>query len=107
MTSSYLLLLCVFATLASNVSAQLQVNVFVRGQPQRSGQKMVVPNNWPSFVSLARQQLEVPTSAYPMIRFYDIEDIEVQNVEELNNNMNIFIGDRRANASCPATRSTA
>eukprot|EP00656_Telonema_subtile_P016826 TRINITY_DN18914_c0_g1_i2.p2 TRINITY_DN18914_c0_g1~~TRINITY_DN18914_c0_g1_i2.p2 ORF type:complete len:136 (-),score=33.69 TRINITY_DN18914_c0_g1_i2:494-901(-) len=89
-----LALACLVAVLASDVSAQaesLKAKVFVRGEPQRWGQKMVVPDEWEAFVRKTRERLEIPADKYPLIRFYDIEDFEVQNVEEMTNNMHLFV----------------
>merc|ERR1711957_1086633 len=88
-----LLLLCVLATLASNVSAEesLKAKVFVRGEPQKWGQKMVVPSDWAGFVAKTRERLETPADKYPNIRFFDIEDFEVRNIEEMIQNMHLFI----------------
>merc|ERR1712086_902010 len=80
-----LLLLCVLATLASNVSAEesLKAKVFVRGEPQKWGQKMVVPSDWAGFVAKTRERLETPADKYPNIRFF--------NIEEMIQNMHLFI----------------
>jgi len=94
MPSTRLLLLCLLAALASNVSAEqesLKAKVFVRGEPQKWGQKMVVPDDWAGFVAKTRERLEIPADKYPNIRFFDIEDFEVRNLEEMINNMHLFI----------------
>merc|ERR1712166_921726 len=78
----------------SNVSAQaesLKAKVYVRGEPQKWGQKMVVPDEWEAFVRKTRERLEIPADKYPSIRFYDIEDFEVQNIEEMTSNMHLFV----------------
>merc|ERR1712070_228120 len=44
-----------------------------------------------AFVRKTRERLELPADKYPSIRFYDIEDFEVQNIEEMTNNMHLFV----------------
>jgi hypothetical protein len=90
---SRVLLLCLLAVLASNARAEesLKAKVFVRGEPQKWGQKMVVPDDWAGFVAKSRERLELPADKYPNLRFFDIEDFEVRNIEEMINNMHLFI----------------
>lgn len=38
----------------------VQAKVFVRGEPSKWGQKMVVPGTWDGFVTKTRERLELP-----------------------------------------------
>merc|ERR1712159_4927 len=84
-------LLAVLLLAISVDSAKLKVKVFIRGQPEKWGQKIVVPATWQDFVQKSRERLELPTDRFPVIRFYDNEDFEMQNVEEMDNNQHVFI----------------
>jgi hypothetical protein len=42
-------------------------------------------------VQKSRDRLELPTDKFPVIRFYDDEDFEMQNIEEMDNNQRVFI----------------
>merc|ERR1719247_2193319 len=72
-------------------AAKLKVKVFIRGEPQKWGQKIVVPDTWQDFVQKSRDRLELPVDKFPVIRFYDNEDFEMQNIEEMDNNQHVFI----------------
>jgi len=72
-------------------AAKLKVKVFIRGEPQKWGQKIVVPDKWEDFVQKSRDRLELPVDKFPVIRFYDNEDFEMQNIEEMDNNQHVFI----------------
>merc|ERR1719316_1942373 len=85
-----LALALVLATLAVD-AAKLKVKVFIRGEPQKWGQKLVVPNKWEDFVQKSRERLEIPVDKFPVIRFYDNEDFEMQNIEEMDNNQHVFV----------------
>jgi hypothetical protein len=52
---------------------------------------MVVPDEWESFVRKSRERLEIPEDKYPQIRFFDIEDVEVRNIEEIIMNSHLFV----------------
>lgn len=75
----------------AQVEDSLKAKVFVRGEPQKWGQKMVVPGEWEAFVRKSRERLEIPQDKYPEIRFFDIEDVEVRNIEEMIDNMHLFV----------------
>merc|ERR1719440_2694448 len=84
-------LLAVLLLAISVDSAKLKVKVFIRGEPQKWGQKIVVPDTWIEFVQKSRDRLELPVDKFPVIRFYDNEDFEMQNIEEMDNNQHVFI----------------
>merc|ERR1712100_894882 len=84
-------LLAVLLLAISVDSAKLKVKVFIRGQPEKWGQKIVVPATWQDFVAKSRERLELPVDRFPVIRFYDNEDFEMQNIEEMDNNQHVFI----------------
>merc|ERR1712159_894539 len=84
-------LLAVLLLAISVDSAKLKVKVFIRGQPEKWGQKIVVPATWQDFVAKSRDRLELPVDKFPVIRFYDNEDFEMQNIEEMDNNQHVFI----------------
>merc|ERR1712100_215778 len=84
-------LLAVLLLAISVDSAKLKVKVFIRGQPEKWGQKIVVPATWQDFVAKSRERLELPVDRFPVIRFYDNEDFEIQNNEEMDNNQHVFI----------------
>jgi len=76
MASTRCLILVALAIVAN--AAKLKVKVYIRGEPQKWGQKIVVPDKWEDFVVKARDRLELPTEKFPVIRFYDNEDFEMQ-----------------------------
>merc|ERR1712146_790857 len=84
-------LLAVLLLAISVDSAKLKVKVFIRGQPEKWRQKIVVPATWQDFVAKSRERLELPVDRFPVIRFYDNEDFEMQNIEEMDNNQHVFI----------------
>jgi len=90
MKASLIVALCLFATCAM-AQTKLKVKVFIRGEPQKWGQKIVVPNTWQEFVQKSRDRLEIAVDKFPVIRFYDNEDFEMQNIEEMDNNMHVFV----------------
>merc|ERR1712070_1127554 len=89
--ASLLALVAVMASLSAVDAAKLKVKVFIRGEPQKWGQKIVVPDTWEGFVTKSRERLELPVDKFPVIRFYDNEDFEMQNIEEMDNNQHVFI----------------
>merc|ERR1719197_1186861 len=89
MASTRCLILVALAVVAN--AAKLKVKVYIRGEPQKWGQKIVVPDKWEDFVTKARDRLELPTEKFPVIRFYDNEDFEMQDNEEMDNNQHVFV----------------
>merc|ERR1719265_153303 len=89
--ASLLALAALAITFSAVNAAKLKVKVFIRGEPQKWGQKIVVPDKWQDFVQKSRDRLELPTDKFPVIRFYDDEDFEMQNIEEMDNNQHVFI----------------
>merc|ERR1712072_812029 len=88
---SVLALVVALSVIAVSDAAKLKVKVFIRGEPQKWGQKIVVPDKWDDFVQKSRDRLELPSDKFPVIRFYDDEDFEMQNIEEMDNNQRVFI----------------
>merc|ERR1711970_1187888 len=88
---SVLALVVALSVIAVSDAAKLKVKVFIRGEPQKWGQKIVVPDTWIEFVQKSRDRLELPVDKFPVIRFYDNEDFEMQNIEEMDNNQHVFV----------------
>merc|ERR1711943_93574 len=88
---SVLALVVALSVIAVSDAAKLKVKVFIRGEPQKWGQKIVVPDTWQEFVAKSRERLELPVDKFPVIRFYDNEDFEMQNNEEMDNNQHVFV----------------
>merc|ERR1712159_671993 len=88
---SVLALVVALSVIAVSDAAKLKVKVFIRGEPQKWGQKIVVPYTWQEFVAKSRERLELPVDKFPVIRFYDNEDFEMQNNEEMDNNQHVFV----------------
>merc|ERR1712159_609815 len=97
-------LLAVLLLAISVDSAKLKVKVFIRGQPEKWGQKIVVPATWQDFVAKSRERLELPVDRFPVIRFYDNEDFEMQNIEEMDNNQHVFIDTSGQDVPPPLTQ---
>merc|ERR1712100_749022 len=97
-------LLAVLLLAISVDSAKLKVKVFIRGEPQKWGQKIVVPDTWQEFVAKSRERLELPVDKFPVIRFYDNEDFEMQNNEEMDNNQHVFVDTSGQDVPPPLTQ---
>merc|ERR1711934_690835 len=91
MRVSSMLMVIMAAVVLRAEGSKLKVKVFIRGEPQKWGQKIVVPDTWEDFVQRSRDGLELPTDKFPVIRFYDNEDFEMQNNEEMDNNQHVFV----------------
>merc|ERR1712028_335451 len=83
------LLLCtVFAAMCE---AKTRVKVFERGNRNKWPQAIVINNDWGNFVAQTRQRLQLPAGSYPVLKFYDSEDFEMQNPEEVDDNQYVFV----------------
>merc|ERR1711865_878876 len=83
------LLLCtVFAAMCE---AKTRVKVFERGNWNKWPQAIVINNDWGNFVAQTRQRLQLPAGSYPVLKFYDSEDFEMQNPEEVDDNQYVFV----------------
>merc|ERR1712086_904904 len=83
------LLLCtVFAAMCE---AKTRVKVFERGNRNKWPQAIVINNDWGNFMAQTRQRLQLPAGSYPVLKFYDSEDFEMQNPEEVDDNQYVFV----------------
>merc|ERR1712028_164337 len=82
-------LLC--SVLAAMCEAKTRVKVFERGNRNKWPQAIVINNDWGNFVAQTRQRLQLPAGSYPVLKFYDSEDFEMQNPEEVDDNQYVFV----------------
>merc|ERR1719199_1466735 len=99
-----LALVVALSVIAVSDAAKLKVKVFIRGEPQKWGQKIVVPDTWQEFVAKSRERLELLVDKFPVIRFYDNEDFEMQNNEEMDNNQHVFVDTSGQDVPPPLTQ---
>merc|ERR1740117_2457120 len=82
-------LLC--SVLAAMCEAKTRVKVFERGNRNKWPQAIMINNDWGNFVAQTRQRLQLPAGSFPVLRFYDSEDFEMQNPEEVDDNQYVFV----------------
>jgi len=83
-----LVLLCVALAVCEG---KTRVKVFERGNRNKWPQAIVVGSNWQGFVTKTRQRLQLPANTFPVLKFYDSEDFEMQNPEEVDDGQYVFV----------------
>merc|ERR1712195_76442 len=76
---------------AAMCEAKTRVKVFERGNRNKWPQAIVINNDWGNFVAQTRQRLQLPAGSSPVLKFYDSEDFEMQNPEEVDDNQYVFV----------------
>jgi len=94
-------LLC--SVLAAMCEAKTRVKVFERGNKNKWPQAIMINNDWGNFVAQTRQRLQLPAGSFPVLRFYDSEDFEMQNPEEVDDNQYVFVDTSGQEVAPPLT----
>jgi hypothetical protein len=97
---------CVFllyTALLAMCEAKTRVKVFERGNRNKWPQAIVINNNWDNFVAQTRERLQLPAGSYPVLKFYDSEDFEMQNPEEVDDNQYVFVDTSGQEVAPPLT----
>lgn len=82
------LVLCVLVAVLCDAK---RVKVFERGNRNKWPQAIIIAPDWNAFVTKTRHRLQLPANKYPTLKFYDSEDFEMQNVEEVDDGQYVFV----------------
>merc|ERR1712028_242715 len=91
MSSKFAICVLLCSVFAAMCEAKTRVKVFERGNRNKWPQAIVINNDWGNFVAQTRQRLQLPAGSYPVLKFYDSEDFEMQNPEEVDDNQYVFV----------------
>jgi hypothetical protein len=83
--------LMLLACLSLICEAKIRVKVFERGNRNKWPQAMVIGSDWSEFVTKTRSRLDLPANNFPVLKFYDAEDFEMQNPQEVDDGQYVFV----------------